>query len=474
LAKNDQTKSDNKQTVNLTISSLEANKNFVNRLKSIDLSFSLAKNKALNLYKNSMPSFLDLISILSISTYYPPDSFFSHDAHPYTSNLLPQRLIYWKLPAFKSNLQNNIGEIKKKEEQSALLRTPDTIHVQNNIGEMKKKEEQSAQLRTPDTIQLPRVTQEEHISSMSSSNKTDTNVHTDFYARKLTNLLGVDAVTLGRHIFFAKGKYDPTTPAGIALLVHELTHIKQQENKSTISRWTNPTTYRSLEKEALTNEKKVFNVFSKYNKYFSEYHSKIDLRAYRPYDFPTSTKNTDGLYFGKMQNQNPLLTFHRILNEFSLDDYVHFSHGSTVYPSSSYLLQVQALTNRSSSTDSNKDGNVSTKLNLSGDVGSGEKTPLQSEYVNSMSTYDPPSLAYHTAANVPVPENKNNAVPFFAESGRPVGNAPAESLDIPNTTIPNQPVIASPANVNVDLIAAKVYEIIQRKIKMQREERGLR
>ena len=117
---------------------------------------------------------------------------------------------------------------------------------------------------------------------------------------------------------------------------------------------------------------------------------------------------------------------------------------------------------------------MSINQNLSGDVGSGEKTPLQSEYVNSMSTYDPPRLAYHTAVMFLYLRIKIMLYPFLLRVDvQSVMHQQNRSI-FQVTTIPTQPVIASPANVNVDLIAAKVYEIIQRKIKMQREERGLR
>ena len=129
-----------------------------------------------------MPSFLDLISILSMSTYYPIDSFFSHDAHPYTSNLLPQHLIYWKSAAFASHVQNNIGEVKKKEEQSSLLHTQDK------------------------SIQLPRVPQEEHISSMPSSNIGDTNVHTDSLRAKAYPIVRCRCSYVGKTHLLCKRK----------------------------------------------------------------------------------------------------------------------------------------------------------------------------------------------------------------------------------------------------------------------------
>ena len=38
---------------------------------------------------------------------------------------------------------------------------------------------------------------------------------------------GPAAITVGRHIYFADGKYDPCSATGVALIAHELFHIKQ-------------------------------------------------------------------------------------------------------------------------------------------------------------------------------------------------------------------------------------------------------
>jgi hypothetical protein len=49
------------------------------------------------------------------------------------------------------------------------------------------------------------------------------------------------AIARGRHIFFRAGTFDPQTPAGIALLGHELTHVGQYRTGMTavhyLARW---------------------------------------------------------------------------------------------------------------------------------------------------------------------------------------------------------------------------------------------
>ncbi|MGI0025343.1 MAG: DUF4157 domain-containing protein, partial [Nitrososphaera sp.] len=39
---------------------------------------------------------------------------------------------------------------------------------------------------------------------------------------------GNDAITIGPHINFAEGAYDPRTVGGIALIGHEMKHVEQQ------------------------------------------------------------------------------------------------------------------------------------------------------------------------------------------------------------------------------------------------------
>jgi hypothetical protein len=53
-------------------------------------------------------------------------------------------------------------------------------------------------------------------------------LHTDAAAAALSNQLNARAFTIGSHIAFGAGEYQPGTPTGDALLAHELTHVVQQ------------------------------------------------------------------------------------------------------------------------------------------------------------------------------------------------------------------------------------------------------
>lgn len=54
-------------------------------------------------------------------------------------------------------------------------------------------------------------------------------IHTGTTADQLNTQLGAQAFTVGNHIYFGDGKYNPATSAGQHLLAHELTHTIQQK-----------------------------------------------------------------------------------------------------------------------------------------------------------------------------------------------------------------------------------------------------
>lgn len=56
----------------------------------------------------------------------------------------------------------------------------------------------------------------------------DVRVHTGGEASALNRELDAQAFTVGSDVFFAEGKYNPTSSEGQGLLAHELTHVGQQ------------------------------------------------------------------------------------------------------------------------------------------------------------------------------------------------------------------------------------------------------
>jgi len=65
-------------------------------------------------------------------------------------------------------------------------------------------------------------------------------IHHDAQADALAKELNAQAFTVGSDIFFAAGKYQPETPAGMELIAHELAHVIQQKD-------TGPTVHRRVD-----------------------------------------------------------------------------------------------------------------------------------------------------------------------------------------------------------------------------------
>lgn len=62
----------------------------------------------------------------------------------------------------------------------------------------------------------------------------DVRIHTDDAAGRLARERGALALTVGRHIVFAPGRYQPDSLEGRALLAHELAHTIQQRGEATV------------------------------------------------------------------------------------------------------------------------------------------------------------------------------------------------------------------------------------------------
>jgi len=68
---------------------------------------------------------------------------------------------------------------------------------------------------------------EEQLSELLDTDLSGVRIHTDPAAQDATDLVGAEAFTLGEDIYFNTGRYAPNSARGLALLVHELTHVAQ-------------------------------------------------------------------------------------------------------------------------------------------------------------------------------------------------------------------------------------------------------
>ena len=71
-------------------------------------------------------------------------------------------------------------------------------------------------------------------------NFNEVRIHADKEAAGLSNALQAEAFTSGKDIFFSDGAYRPDTQDGKKLLAHELTHVAQQQQQTTVQRKATP------------------------------------------------------------------------------------------------------------------------------------------------------------------------------------------------------------------------------------------
>lgn len=100
-----------------------------------------------------------------------------------------------------------------------------------------------------------------------SSSSPSTKIHMNADSTFILKTKNADAMTIGNNIFIKYEKFNLRTPKGIALLFHELTHVRQfKEKKVNLQKPDSRNTFSNsglignLEKEALENENLVMNL----------------------------------------------------------------------------------------------------------------------------------------------------------------------------------------------------------------------
>lgn len=76
----------------------------------------------------------------------------------------------------------------------------------------------------------------EQLESSLGHDLRDVRIHRDTAAAELTDAVRADAFTVGTHIWFGAGRYQPATPPGRNLLVHEIAHISARREPAPGSR----------------------------------------------------------------------------------------------------------------------------------------------------------------------------------------------------------------------------------------------
>jgi hypothetical protein len=282
----------------------------------------------------------------------------------------------------------------------------------------------------------------------------DISLHTGSFANSLTNSLGADAVTLGRNIFFARGKYNPKTPQGLALIVHELTHIKQLQKNTNLQKGDLGVTQRaSLEKEALGNERKVLNYFMGYS--YSLINSRYKLPPY-PLQSNTNRMIMSDRPLNKMSEN--LIPSYETRNDVAMGNLLN---------SLPFLASNLKMKNNGNNSEdpANQTGGYNSVISRSS-----KNASLNS--VESSNSVDLKYAAHPNKGSAP----KAAILPLLAENTRSLDTTPVRSThtQLPMPSLPPSIPTTTTQPPDLQRLADQVYDLIEQKIKMQRDKRGFR
>jgi hypothetical protein len=280
-----------------------------------------------------------------------------------------------------------------------------------------------------------------------------------------------DVLTLGRNIFFPNS-VDIYTPKGFGMLTHEITHVQQYDQDAELRRG-NVSEFRRtlLEKDALSNEQTVLN-----------YLSRLVRRNWNMLSMqgvsPTSSSSSSS---SPREHRIPVSPFTSNLSrEFDLHVPSIMTSGQT--------FALNDLTNINES-DNNRTLswqnfsrdflNVLSAANSRNDTSS-DRT-IMMPYVQSPEIRGVPEMIVRaegpTYSTMPAMDlagatvqPPTSAVHLYAEADRPLTSQPTAESASPHP----MPASTNASSYDLDVIVNKVYELFERKIKKERERKGIR
>lgn len=272
-------------------------------------------------------------------------------------------------------------------------------------------------------------------------------IHTGSIANRLVRSYGADALTLGRNVFFASDKYKPNTPRGLALLVHELTHVKQLEDHNVNSgKQVLGYSQRSLfESEALRNEREALNLFSRHNA--ATRHDHYHHNDHQYYYFHNPFRPISGWYTHstfRLTEYNNNIGYSDQTSRFVIKDSKDEVKNNTD-PNYNIYYTYHSKYHDSALTYSSQSNNFKY---------SDTSQQLRSSNINSIST--------------PLKAESGRSLPSVNEGSAESG---VDSAIPPASPLPPPPTLAT---LDIDQVADKVYSLLERNIKKQREQRGFR
>lgn len=155
----------------------------------------------------------------------------------------------------QSETKDKAGKVLTDEELMCLPPEDQVCRVDDTFGQpqqsvMPKREDEADTTATPPPVDEGIVARlgtgspldiatRGHFEQRMQADLTRVRIHTGPGAEREAKKLGARAFTVGDHIAFAQGEYDPNTPEGQELIAHELAHIAQMQGggQPIVLRW---------------------------------------------------------------------------------------------------------------------------------------------------------------------------------------------------------------------------------------------
>ena len=288
-------------------------------------------------------------------------------------------------------------------------------------------------------------------------------IYKNSFSSSITNYFNAHGLTFGRNIFLGNN-YRLDSPQGFALLVHELTHIKQLTNDRNLSiGGIYAMRRRFLEQEALENERKAFYDYSIYSNhlFFSNLLNAANNIVFSSIPlFSSGLKRNDEKVFLPNYSDKYNTTTSDYITTHDVNDVV-FGKNFDIHTTNSRLYNKNSIKPLLSFGDFQSHGdNHNNAIN-------DYKKQITSDmvYINDN----------HFVQN---DKNSPNDMPtniLLAEKNRSAEWISQDNLRKNNTKSTLEPsTVTIQQNINIEQIAERVYDIIEKKLINQRNRRGIR
>jgi hypothetical protein len=260
-------------------------------MKSSAITKDISKDKSANAQKTNQPSYPNYFPTIMENLVCPCDG-----GCPKCKNGIEQ---------LKPGQSNNVYEQEAQKITKNVTHNQYKRNTRVNVNNASRSSNLNVHFlndnfRSPNFIpgsgqRLPKRMREEY-GSIFNYNFNQTRIHINSLAAQAAERLNARAYTINNNIIFGSGEYAPVSPKGQNLLVHELTHIVQQNNSPNLLNRAEknikeePISFRSLAVKTLSE--------------FAPDLSNINPNAELPKFIPKSVRTTLKFFMGVVSSLN--------------------------------------------------------------------------------------------------------------------------------------------------------------------------